>query len=474
MKGVFRWWLCALLWLPWVASADTWDQVDSRLRQQINRTGGPLTDAPLSVIEMEKVWQGLEQLSTAELLRLGRQANNNYFEQGWFELAQTYRLASVGERAQRLEQWRQRWFHHPAVNWLGHLQQRPAVTTARAPFSEVRQLAALLPLSGDFAAQGREVLAGMRAALDWDRRQGYSVPELQVFDTQTVDDLPELLNELARGHPPDLVVGPLQVAQTRQLAGAQPLPVLALNRVESPGFNGYQLDLATDQELRQLIDRLQADGHRRVLLLAPEAEAWVEPLLVWIDQLAEARGVGLQARLRYASDPARLDEQLAQVLGVAASDRRAQQLSTRLEQPPKFEARRRQDLDAVLLIARPEQARLVKPVLNFHQASNLPVYAGSHLYSGRPDPLQDRDLEGIVFCDMPWRLRQRPGREAAGSFFALGMDAGSVYRALPAMQAGRPGYFEGETGNLRLLGGARLQRELPCARFRRGVPVVLE
>ncbi|GAA0791544.1 hypothetical protein SAMN04487964_10758 [Marinobacterium sediminicola] len=433
-----------------------------RLRQLINAAG-----VHPSASSLEPVWRALQELPIAQLIELSRQDSNNYFEQGWFELARDYRLVTTSQQDSRLDQWQARWFHHPAKVWLPYLKQ--AVPRASVP-DRVERLGVLLPLSGQFAEQGREVLAGMRAALEWDRRQGYAVPQLQIHDTGAVEELPEFLSQLAEEGAPDLLVGPLRPELTQQLTRMQSVPVLALNRAGGEEFNGYQLDLASDQELRQLIKQIRQDGHRRVLLLAPADEAWVEPLLAWIEQLSVSQELVIQDRLRYEATPERLSWQLGQVLGVNASRERAQQLAQLLPEAPKQEARHRRDIDAVLLIARPDEARLVKPILNYHRADALPVYAGSHLFTGKVDAIQDRDLEGIVFCDMPWRLRQRPGRSPSSSFFALGLDAGSVYRALPQMRAGASGYFEGETGHLRLVRGHRLQRSLPCARFVRGEP----
>ncbi len=465
MKQVLKMLLWGLLLLPLGSVADNSAAVD-RLRLQINGYDGQGASS-----DPRQVWQSLQQLPLAQLIALSRHGDNNYFEQGWFELARDVRLAPAAQRPQQVRQWQQRWFHHPASSWLPYLDS--AASRLAVP-GEVLRLGVLLPLSGEFAEQGQEVLAGMRAALDWDQRQGYPVPQLQVFDSAAVTDLPKYLQTLVKTERPDLLVGPLRSQLTRQLTTAQPLPVLALNRVGGAGFNGYQLDLASDQELRQLVERIWQDGHRRILLLAPGGEAWVEPLLAWLEQFSRAQGLVIQARLRYETAPERLRWQLGQVLGINASRQRGQRLARLLAEPPKQQTRRRQDIDAVLLIARPEAARLIKPVLNYHQAAELPVYAGAHLFSGQVDAVRDRDLEGILFCDMPWRLRQRPGRAPSSSFFALGLDAGSVYRALPRMGAGTPGYFEGETGHLRLLEGWRLQRSLPCARFVEGKPRLVQ
>ena len=68
----------------------------------------------------------------------------------------------------------------------------------------------------------------------------------------------------------------------------------------------------------------------------------------------------------------------------------------------EFEPRRRQDIDIVFMAAFPAGARQLMPQLAFHHGADLPVHATSHVWSGVPDPANDRDLDGVVFGDMPW------------------------------------------------------------------------
>ena len=48
--------------------------------------------------------------------------------------------------------------------------------------------------------------------------------------------------------------------------------------------------------------------------------------------------------------------------------------------------------------------RQIRPLLRYFFAGNIPVYATSQIYSGRPNPQRDADLNGVMFCDMPWVL----------------------------------------------------------------------
>ncbi len=457
------WWLSvwmSLLLCSGLASASSDEQ---RLRSLINAQAGQVTGTAF-----EQIWRQVQALSTTELIMLSQAAGNNYFEQGWFELARNYRLGGSDGRPERLAQWQKEWFHHPAVAWLDRLTDRLA---GLQPVPDnVKRMGVLLPLSGPFETQGREVLKGIQTALSWDRQRGFAVPELEVFDSNVVADPNDFIARRGQEYGLDLMLGPLKSKLTTKLDRTLSTPVLALNRVGGGRFNGYQLDLASDQELHQLVQLMQQEGRKRVLVLAPARESWVVSLMLSLRQQLNLASIQTLGVIRYGQDISTLELQLGKWLGIRSSQQRANALTALLGEEASFLPRRRQDIDSVLLIARPQQARLIKPMLDYHQASNVSVYASAHVYSGSPNPRLDTDLNGIVFCDMPWRLRRREGPESSSVFFALGMDAGSVYRALPRMGAGVAGYFEGETGNLRLPSGHRLERALLCARFKQGEP----
>ena len=79
-------------------------------------------------------------------------------------------------------------------------------------------------------------------------------------------------------------------------------------------------------------------------------------------------------------------------------------MSAQLNINLEFTPRRRDDIDFLFLAANADQARLLVPQLRFFQAHDLALYATSYVYSGKPDPAVDADLDGIIFGDMNWIL----------------------------------------------------------------------
>nr|WP_276205903.1 penicillin-binding protein activator [Halioglobus japonicus] len=148
-----------------------------------------------------------------------------------------------------------------------------------------------------------------------------------------------------------------------------------------------------------------------------------------------------------------------------------------LAEPVEFTPRRREDVDAIFLLARnAAEARSLKPLLAFHYAGALPVYATSSVYHGSPDE-RDRDLNGLNLVELPWLLGSSPalqagladgGNNAYPRLNALGVDAYLLQSRFLQLQAGPDLLIRGNTGLLSLNPQLQIERELVPAEFDRG------
>ncbi|MDH3280705.1 MAG: penicillin-binding protein activator, partial [Gammaproteobacteria bacterium] len=163
-------------------------------------------------------------------------------------------------------------------------------------------------------------------------------------------------------------------------------------------------------------------------------------------------------------------------------------LANRLGVTLKFQARRRQDIDCIFVAARAAEARLLKPQINYFRAHDVPVYATSHVYAAQPDPVNDADLNGIVFGDMPWLLlddrAMRARRDSLPQqvsaykntpldrLYALGMDAYTIVPSLAYLRSNPVSQISGATARLNVTRSGHINRRLTWARFENGLPVV--
>jgi outer membrane PBP1 activator LpoA protein len=335
------------------------------------------------------------------------------------------------------------------------------------------RLALLLPLSGPLAAAGDAVARGAFAAYYAERSPGLT---LDVMDSLRLE--PARALAVARELDTAVVIGPLDKLQVAEVLAAPPADqaVLALNRPEQSvaAATVLQLALAPEDEARQLAELAFSDGGRRALLLRPEG--------VWGDRMEEALrarweslGADIATTARFGRASA-YSEVLRAALSLDDSTQRSREVS-RLFGATESMGRRREDLDTIFLLTRgSDDARALKPLINYHYAGDLPTYALSTADSGNTDRNRDRDLEGLRLLAMPWRLGTRavPGLESAdasGSYdalHALGADAYRIARNWRQLHSAAALRVDGVTAAMTADGQGVLRRHLLPAEFDRG------
>jgi hypothetical protein len=383
---------------------------------------------------------------------------------GWLQLVHAQR-----EGKDALERWRQAHPSHPLLPALYERLQREAV--ARVP-QTVAHIALILSQEPRLAEAARAITAGVMLARE---EAGEKAPEVREYpDAPTPEGFRRGVEEaVAAGA--TAVIGPLDRETLQQLTRFQPkVPVIALNTLESgtaTSPNLIQFGLPPEDEAQAVAERMLAQGQLRGLILAPN-DALGERMVRAFTTRYTAGGGQVVDSQRYAPRSPLWEQQARQLLRPAPD-------------PIDGSQRMREDADALFLIARAKDAQGWVPLLRANGGGNLPILATSHVYDGAPRPANDRDKDGLQFCDMPLILNyaRRPGQTGPSRFeqaalsgqprlFALGYDAYQLATRLEA--AKRPEGLRGQTGILRLNADNRVQRTPAWALFRGGLANPLE
>ena len=416
---------------------------------------------------------------------------------GWLHLtaiSEEHRSSSTAlERA--LMQWQAAFPAHPAngeivATMLGAL---------RESVSQPTRIALLAPFHGDFAQAAEAIRDGFLAAWYADAANAQR-PSVEVHDTsfEAIDVVYTRAVEAGA----DFVVGPLRRGPVTSLAcGDTPLvTTLVLNETEgspTPGAENartcgpdhtvpklYHFTLSPEVEARQVAEQAWIGGFTKAIVFAREG-AWGERVhRAFAGEWQRLGGLLLDHRV-LPPDAADVGEPIAAVLGVSRSHQRARDLRGVIGRRVKHEPRRRRDVDFVFMAAFPAGARQLMPQLAFHHGAGLPVYATSHIWSGVPDPANDRDLDGVAFGDMPWmvapsgpdRLLRERIVAALGDrgsrlprLHAFGADAYRLATGLRRIAGDRLASFDGHTGRLSVGANHRIVRRLAWACFAGGIP----
>jgi hypothetical protein len=435
----------------------------------------------------QELWDILESTGTPAL-RSGRSLTHDPILGGWIDLAlisfaYAYRPNLLSEQASA---WLQRNPGHPAESiaaTLGVLTTASALDTSR--------VALLLPLTSRFADAANAVYRGFMAV-----HEANSDPRRPAVVLYDIGDDPaaapaRYLQAVQAGA--SFVVGPLGLEAAHQVArsGVLSVPTLLLAYVDGnpgPANSVYQFGLSPEDEARQVAERAYLDGHRVAALLYP-ATPWGERVRgAFTDRWESLGGVVAEGQ---PYEPAESDHSgaIKGLLNIDDSMRRHAQLENAIKTNLAFEPRRRQDASFVFMAADAQQGRLLHPQISFHRALDLPVYATSSIFSGKPDPIYDADLNGIIFGDMPWMISKDeritvlratlqdgwPGQHTQlDRLFALGMDAYRIMPQLNHLLNDPLTRVNGASGGITVDRGGRVHRQLIWAKFENGVPRLVE
>jgi hypothetical protein len=436
-----------------------------------------------------QIWKTLEGLKRERLSAELSIARDPVLA-GWIELALAVADAADNPAVLEagIERWKQAYAKHPAAETIlpTLLDKMPRLA------GHFERIALLLPLGspyGTAAAAVRDGFLAMRDAVPQAER-----PSVKVYDIGADPAQAPSFYEQAVKDGAQIVIGPLGREATDAIVrqGGFAVPTLLLSHTDESitgaGRYVFQFGLPPEQEARQVAERAYLDGHRDAAVLYPK-DAWGERMQqAFVDHWQKLGGVVLAAQ-SYDNPRGDFSDSIKRLLNIEQSEARKELLEKKLKQKLQFEARARQDVDFVFLAADARHGRLIKPQLNFYRAARVPVYATSHIYTGRNDPVRDVDLDGVLFADMPWmlvndgnipKLRERLQHDWPNALtdldrlYALGVDSYAILPHLGRISADSTARFSGVTSALSLDRQGRLQRHLVWAQFKKGVPRLVD
>ena len=442
-------------------------------------------DDDLSVRQnRRRLWAGLK-VSNAQVLRDAAEGTYDRNIQGWLalgSLANSTCEQGIGW-SNGIVQWRGTYRDHQAIGILDEMDL-PEAGALEFP----RQIALLLPLSGNNAAAGNALRNGFlgayfSAAAGFDNDQ-----QVRVYDINNAGGTLAAYRAAVRNGA-EFVVGPLLRRSVSELADESllPVPVLALNYLHDnahapPGF--YQFALAPEDEARSAATRAINDDLQRGVALVPDSDWGRRVLSSFTNEFEAAGGQLLDYRL-YQTTLQDFSPEIQELMALSQSVQRYQRLRANVGGPLQFDPRRRQDVDFVFLAADAKSGRLIKSQLKFHYSGELPVYSTSFIYS--MDGRSDTDLNDVMFAETPWIVSPPawiadfpqlygefwPAEKRLTRLHAMGYDAYHLVGGLFPARTGPMDEIIGATGTLYLDGDGRIHRRMAWAQFIRGQPEAL-
>ena len=389
----------------------------------------------------------------------------------------------------------QRWIElnpgHPAYPGLTNL----IMETSQRIDSRPNQIALLLPLSGIYERYSERIRDGFLSA--WFNEQNYR-PVVRVYNTDAQNFNEIYTTAIEDGA--DFIVGPLEKESVRVLTNMQNIPVrtLALNQIGEDELESVekaenyifpvpdlvQFGLPPEDEAVQVAERGILEGYNRALVITPSDE-YGERVFNAFSEAWEEMGGTILERIDYNPQTSDFITPIKRLLNIDSSEFRINELRQRLGRNLNGEARLREDIEFVFMVATNLTARQIVPHLRFFRVEDIPIYTISAVYTGKQNPQVDRDLNGVEFVDIPWLLgpeyhsselssQIEESWQAASTqfprYYAFGVDAYRLISQIAQLALNAAYRYQGETGRLYMTPDGQIHRNLIWARFDNGIP----
>ncbi|WP_419419718.1 penicillin-binding protein activator [Legionella sp. D16C41] len=443
-----------------------------------------LTNRESHQANQQAIWVALKNLPIAELKTLSG-AEDNLELQGWAKLVLAVKEASKSNLIKKVNLWQQEFLSHPANTWLAYYLKTNSKSLPSKPvtYKTPKQIALLLPISGPLAGPGNAIQDGFMAAYSNSKLEHEM--NVRIYDTAAEDVVELYQRALTEGA--DYIVGPLTKAEVMKVAALEhPVPTLLLNDINTSALNSinnlintYHFSLSPVDEAKQVAVKASLKGLNKVLIISL-AGMWGHEVTSAFTSQWEERGGEVIDRLVY-DNTTDLNQAIRRFLRVSQHDALEKQYKVKPGQEITLTSKRRQDFDMIFLLAYPSKARQIMPLLKYYFAGDIPVYATSSVYAGSKNVKEDKDLDGLIFCDMPWIFNyQAPNKkwpEQLNSYsrlYALGMDSYALSTQLKQLIASPDKGLDNHSGQLYLNNGQQILRQLSWGKFNHGIAQKLE
>ncbi|MFQ3322751.1 MAG: outer membrane PBP1 activator LpoA protein [Pseudomonadales bacterium] len=424
----------------------------------------------------EQLWDILIQTASTRLNKaISTEAENSDFS-GWLSIALIAKDTSItlAQTQQKILFWQSAWSEH-AANIM-----RPSSLMQLISLTAPEKIAILIPLSGRLRSAGDSIRDGIIAAHLADEENQNT--ELQFFDTNRNKDIAQLYRQ-AIDSGASSVIGPLTKSNLEQLEKNASIDIqtLALNFTDNilNNSNLSKLGLsANDDALLASKQALNADLDR-ALVIQSDKDWSIRAAKSFIDNWKQNEA-SVAIRTTF-TDNATMSNTIKNALNLQHSEERTKYLQDVLGEFVESDPYRRKDIDMVFIATNSQEARSLKPILAFHFAGDLPVYATSQINNGENAQSKDMDLSGIYFGETPWAIAGDDrfnseitnhisrGGSYSKNLYALGMDAYYISQRMSLLNANNNYKLQGFTGALSRLSNGNIEREPSWASFSNGL-----
>ncbi|MBM6549880.1 penicillin-binding protein activator [Marinomonas ostreistagni] len=417
----------------------------------------------------QKLWLAIQNLTDNEVSDL--QQSDLPLIRGWLNISNILRRQdlTVEQQVSAYERWRSDNPSHPAA--INAPLDFQVMSTLKE--QEPNSIAVLLPMSKELKPASEAILNGMLKSYYANAES--QRPALHVIDTDQYTDFADAY-QAALDSDAETIVGPLRKQNVARLGNlVEDVPTIALNQLETNRVvdNLYHFSLNVRDDIRELMSFAKQEGASNAAVLALQT-TWAARQSDQFNFIAQEQELPVLTTLSYEDTPNGRQQTVKKLLQVDESEARIQQIRRWTKQSVESTPRARQDLDYVYYIGKLDDAKQIRPLLDFYFAEDIPMLAAPTIHDRTPSPnTKEEDIERIVFSEIP-AITNADQEQTNTPFLlqrldAMGNDSYLIAKRLMLFTHVQSAKVSAKTGILTLDGDGIFNRRPNIVTYKQGV-----
>ncbi|MEC9190575.1 MAG: penicillin-binding protein activator [Pseudomonadota bacterium] len=348
-----------------------------------------------------------------------------------------------------------------------------------------QKIAIIAPVSGKYSKIGRSLINGIEMSIENLNKVGISI-QTKIYDSGEQGlSIKKISNDINQSDY-DYVIGPIlkKNISTYSNESSSNAKKLILNKSEKINFNKnkFYFGLFPEDDIQCIIKGILANNYQRGVMIYPK-NRWGERLLIsFQDSFYQFDTYKKEIlEISYEKQKKEIDKKLKEIFHIEESYSKRKYIKSLLDINFNFVPHIRDDIDFIFSIGTSDDLKQIKPKLDFYYAENIPVFSTSHIFSGVINSQKDKDLNDIVFCDIPWLFDKKNKRILKNlvlsdqrknflRFVALGMDSINIYPFLDKLKEDQQKFIKLRTGKIYISTNGIIKRDLNYLKFKNGRP----
>lgn len=333
----------------------------------------------------------------------------------------------------------------------------PGLISQLSDFTQVHQIAVLLPFEGKYQQVSKQIRNGiLKAYFTSDQTIA-----LKFYDTSDLENIANVYQN-AKLDGAEFIIGPLRKEAVQALVEFEDPDILALNAIEEAPF--HQFSYKSSDEIGQMVKLFAQKEYQNIGILTNDSRTDLKTAHALQKAWQEKdKHVGVMSV--YPNHKPKLRNALGALINEDASKERYSIVRRYSKERFSFFPRTRKDFDAIVIIDNSQRIAVFQPQLAFFELK-VPVYGSLQL---SPKKLQNirpnRDLRGVQFLTRPATLDPA---NLNSNFEAFGWDSFQAANHLDQLRLG--GFLKsGKTGEITLKGKQLVQNLIWTKYNRKGI-----